>query len=264
MSWIKYSKKNKIPTELEQHLESTNGGRCAFLASVYGYYAYSRASRLKCHESSTLRQAIKDMVWHLANCSLQKKSKISSSRSLDPFQPSEKYGLRWNFPFSSWPFCRFQFVRWQKSFCFLLPTSSVADSKSSSSASGSCWVHSCKETRAHNPRFPGQKAVTYIEPSRHRSQRSSSKVLLAGHLGTASPNHRPLTQTWLIHSWCPCRKFDLTRGPLVSWMLAGWPWLASRCGWRWEMNGKCCFNIITLPIRFHPLIHRCMYVCAVS
>lgn len=57
MSWIKYSKKNKIPTELEQHLESTNGGRCAFLASVYGYYAYSRASRLKCHESSTLLQA---------------------------------------------------------------------------------------------------------------------------------------------------------------------------------------------------------------
>lgn len=50
-------KKNKIPTELEQHLESTNGGRCAFLASVYGYYAYSRASRLKCHESSTLLQA---------------------------------------------------------------------------------------------------------------------------------------------------------------------------------------------------------------
>lgn len=30
------------------------------------------------------------------------------------------------------------------------------------------------------------------------------------------------------------------------------------------MNGKCCFNIVTLPIRFHPLIHRCMYVCAVS
>ena len=219
----------------------------------------SRASRLKCHESSTLRQAYQR--YGLAPSKLlpaKKKVKSPAPDRWIPFNHQKNTFCVGTFLFPPGHFAG-SFANVDRSlFVFFCQRPIVAVSVSSSSASGillDSWkaVHTIEDFQVKKP----SSTVLKGPP-----QRFCWQYFLEQHLQT--------TDRWLRHGepstrlMPTLRKFDLTRGPLVSWMLAGWPWLASRCGWRWEMNGKCCFNIITLPIRFHPLIHRCTYVCAVS